>query len=435
MLQCPLKECVPADKTLHILTHFITKTEDELRQIITKYMLSRLGWFASVSRLCLQAQNISVEDYIDHMRTPGTALDLLAIYVLARAYRFHVGLILDRGLWCSNLHKDIQSCKIVLVFQGTYDFAETFKGGSELYLQSLKNNTANGLMPSHDTEWKTVHNQENDVVFVSEQKPKIKIERELKVSIKRDLKLDAMCGFKPKNPQKQAEYNAARKLLAKSKMEVSVKEERDTQRQLITETIARIMTRSRSQGTSFKMQPMDCNICSKPCRSKRSLLKHIKDDHPGAKFPCKYCGKQYDSFNGSYKHERSAHEAKNYSCSICGHGFDYKSQVDNHMPVHNPAQKTYCEQCGKGFATERSMKRHSVIHMGLQFPCSQCSKVFNTPEKRQRHFKGTHGPGYESLCSEFVFNWPGRHARHQSKCTACKKIKEQKLLQKFPRSS
>ena len=96
MLQCPLKECVPADRTLHILSHFIMKTEDELREIITKYMLSRLDWFQSVSRLFLQADKISVEHYIDYIRTPGTPLDLLSIFVLARLYRFHVGLILNK---------------------------------------------------------------------------------------------------------------------------------------------------------------------------------------------------------------------------------------------------------------------------------------------------------------------------------------------------
>ena len=131
--------------------------------------------------------------------------------------------------------------------------------------------------------------------------------------------------------------------------------------------------------------------------SKKALLKHIKDNHPGTKFQCKFCGKQYDSFNGCYKHERSAHSKKNYFCSICGHAFDYKSQVEGHMPIHNPAQKVYCETCGKGFATTISKKRHSVIHMNLQFPCGNCTKVFNTPEKRQRHFKGTHGTGYQSL--------------------------------------
>ena len=81
-LQCPLKECIPGDKTLHILSHFITKTEDELREILTRYMLSRLDWFESVSRKFLQAEKISVEAYIDNLCTPGTPLDLLAVLCL-----------------------------------------------------------------------------------------------------------------------------------------------------------------------------------------------------------------------------------------------------------------------------------------------------------------------------------------------------------------
>ena len=83
-LQCLLKECIPGDKTLHILSHFITKTEDELREILTRYMLSRLDRFKSVSRKFLQAEKISVEAYIDNLYTQGTPLDLLAVFVLAR---------------------------------------------------------------------------------------------------------------------------------------------------------------------------------------------------------------------------------------------------------------------------------------------------------------------------------------------------------------
>ena len=52
--------------------------------MLTRYMLSRLDWFESVSRKFLKAENISVEAYIDNSHTPGTPLDLLAIYVLAR---------------------------------------------------------------------------------------------------------------------------------------------------------------------------------------------------------------------------------------------------------------------------------------------------------------------------------------------------------------
>ena len=48
---------------------------------------------------------------------------------------------------------------------------------------------------------------------------------------------------------------------------------------------------------------------------KKTDVKHIKEEHPGAKWPCEFCGKQYDSYNGKYKHERSAHSKKKYLCS------------------------------------------------------------------------------------------------------------------------
>ena len=84
-------------------------------------------------------------------------------------------------------------CKLVLVFQGKTDFHETYKGGQQPYLESLHYYTAQGLMPSHHTEVKMVQ-QEDDDVFVSEEKTKskvqvkikkqFKIEKELKVSLK-----------------------------------------------------------------------------------------------------------------------------------------------------------------------------------------------------------------------------------------------------------
>ena len=124
--------------------------------MLTRYMFSRLDWFESVSRKFLPVENISVEAYIDNLCTPGIPLDLLAIFVIARLYRFHVGFFLNAGMWCSKLHKDMNACKLVLVFQGKTDFHETYKGGQQPYLESLHYYTAKGFMPSHNTEVKTV---------------------------------------------------------------------------------------------------------------------------------------------------------------------------------------------------------------------------------------------------------------------------------------
>ena len=159
-------------------------------------MLSRLDWFESVSRKFVQAEKISVEAYIDNLHTPGTPLDLLAVFVLARLYHFHVGLFLNAGMWCTNVHKNMGACKLVLMFEGKTDFHETYKGGEQPYLESLNYYTAKGFMPSHNTELKTVQQEsEYEVVFVSEENMKsavqvkieknIKLEKTVKVSLKR----------------------------------------------------------------------------------------------------------------------------------------------------------------------------------------------------------------------------------------------------------
>ena len=177
-------------------------------------MLSRLDWFESVSRKFLQAENISVKAYINNLHTLGTPLDLLTIFVLARLYRFHIRFFVNAGMWCTNVLKDMSVCKLVLMFQGKTDFLETYKDGQQPYLESLHYYTAKGFMPSHNTEVKMVQQEdENEVVFVSEEKTKsavqmklkkkFKIEKELNVSLKRELKLDSMLGFKPKNEKIQ----------------------------------------------------------------------------------------------------------------------------------------------------------------------------------------------------------------------------------------
>ena len=250
-------------------------------------------------------------------------------------------------------------------------------------------------MPSHCTDMKQVE-QEDDVVFVEEHAGgKHKVKSEIKMEIKLDkelkvvLKNEPLLRFKPKKGNKASTFSTASKLVAHAKKEVQVKEEHQQQSQAITALIAThtlTATNITLKAMNNRMQAMDCTLCVKQCHSKRQMLKHIKDDHPGAKWPCDFCGKQYDSYNGKYKHECSAQSKKKYLCSTCGRGFDYKSQLDMHTSTHDPSAKVYCENCGKGFATQHSMARHAQVHLGLTFSCDQCPKQFNMKEKLKRHF-------------------------------------------------
>ena len=72
----------PGNQLLHIFLHHIKKTEDELWTILGDYMLQRLAWVERLTRVVLKDANVSVEDYIDSMQTPGTLLNFCALMIL-----------------------------------------------------------------------------------------------------------------------------------------------------------------------------------------------------------------------------------------------------------------------------------------------------------------------------------------------------------------
>ena len=182
-----MKDCLPANKTLHIMSHYIMKTKEEIRDILTKYMLSRLQWLESISHHYLECENVSLKGYIDNLATPGAPFDLLVIFVLAQLYHFHVGLFHANGMWCTSITKNMSVCKFVLLFRSRYEFDETFEGSYYRYQKSLEKNTCLGLIPSHLMDIKDCV---EDIVFLKEEKSKrIKIKSEHTTEIKKELKV------------------------------------------------------------------------------------------------------------------------------------------------------------------------------------------------------------------------------------------------------
>ena len=152
----------PGDRNWHIFTHFIRKTESELREYLQSYILSRPEWFTKVSTSFLKFRGISGEDYVDSFITPGVPLDLLGMYVLCRLYRFHFGIVFEHGYWCTSKDKDIKKVLFVLIFRGDNVFSETCAEGKlPEYLDILIKNTEKGLMPSHNMNEKVFDWPEN----------------------------------------------------------------------------------------------------------------------------------------------------------------------------------------------------------------------------------------------------------------------------------
>ena len=193
--------------------------------------MSRLDWFEKVSSRFLQANSTSVESYIDSISTPGVPLDLLALYVIARLYRFHFGLVLNCGQWCTSVTKEMHRCTFILLFRGPTEFVETcHTNGAERYLKSLVDSTKHGLMPSHCTDMKQVEQEdEDDVVFIEEHAGrKCKVKSEIKTEIKLDkelrvvLKHEPLPRFKPKKGNKASTFSTVSKLVTRAKKEVQV---------------------------------------------------------------------------------------------------------------------------------------------------------------------------------------------------------------------
>ena len=157
LLQCPYEAYLDnSDKTWHIFTHFIRKTEEQLRQYVQNYILQRPDWFTKVSSTYLKHLGNSVPEYVDQISTPGNALDLLGMFVLSRVYEFHFGvLFVDDTHWCTAEDNDLDKCLMKLGFRGFNKFSETCNIGQTAdYLDILIRNTEQGFMPSHNMDSK-----------------------------------------------------------------------------------------------------------------------------------------------------------------------------------------------------------------------------------------------------------------------------------------
>ena len=165
-LQCLYEQYLPQpDRVWHILTHWIQKTEDELRTYLQNYMLEQKDWFLSISKSYLANLQVSAEDYIDNIGQPGSHIDL-GLFVLSRLYEFHLRLFYDQGVWCMAHNKDFKQTSMTLIFHGEMSFGEMcVLGNTQEYLDSLIQNTQWDLMPSHNKEAKVFGDQIVDKCF------------------------------------------------------------------------------------------------------------------------------------------------------------------------------------------------------------------------------------------------------------------------------
>ena len=89
------------DELIHVLTHHIHLTEDQLRENLQCYIMNRLDWVEKISARVLKQHDQSLEDYIDEIMTPGGPLDPIALLVFAQMYKIHIAIFTAKGIWAT----------------------------------------------------------------------------------------------------------------------------------------------------------------------------------------------------------------------------------------------------------------------------------------------------------------------------------------------
>ena len=87
-------------------------------------MLQHLDWLQKVSKIVLKDVNVSVEDYIDRITTPGVPLDFVALLALCRFYHFHVAVFTTVGVWSTARVTKDQNCLFGVVYNSNFQFTE-----------------------------------------------------------------------------------------------------------------------------------------------------------------------------------------------------------------------------------------------------------------------------------------------------------------------
>ena len=113
-------------------------------------MIKHIDWVTDLMSTVWKYSQVTVEDYIDWMTTPGVPMDFVAITVLCRMYHIHVGVFFNNRAWSTCRDKHLKSSCFGIVFHGNLKFSETVcTEWMDKYHEWIVSRGQQGKMPSH----------------------------------------------------------------------------------------------------------------------------------------------------------------------------------------------------------------------------------------------------------------------------------------------
>ena len=127
-----------------------------------------------------------------------------------------------------------------------------------------------------------------------------------------------------------------------------------------------------------------CTECPKIFKSNQNLKIHV-NKHFELKFKCIKCNEFIN------KVDLNSHIRKhNLECNICSKPFKTKRSLEYHLKIHkNEREIISCPECLKVFYTKFALKNHQKVkHLGIKdYECVQCSKKFGYKSVLLKHQK------------------------------------------------
>ena len=135
-----------------------------------------------------------------------------------------------------------------------------------------------------------------------------------------------------------------------------------------------------------KRKVIQCPVCLKFYRNKRSLKRHLPVHVKGMRHQCHLCDKSFAHKTSLDQHIR-IHSGFRFECEICDKTFRYRTDMRNHMNVH--IKKTFrCQICRRVFKAKKYLNSHMVVHLGEKpHKCTECGKGFNVKWHLNKHIK------------------------------------------------
>ena len=268
---------------IHIFTHHVRQTEDDLREMLRDYMLANMEWVMKIGKTVLKTTTL--EDNIDLVTTPGFPIDPVCILVLARMFHFHIAIFVTKGVWSTCREKSLKKCRFGLIFHGGSEYSETVKvGQAERYASFLAAHAKKGILLSH------LRKKTPGAVLPPPPPPPQDEEMETEGRPKMDIPTGLA--------QQDMDIPTG---LAQQDMDIPTglaQQESDASSDLIVgEYVPPPPVRQRITG------PQVCPCCGSLKKNQSQLIVHISTFHPSYLYPCRMCEKSFVSHNSRYKHE------------------------------------------------------------------------------------------------------------------------------------